>query len=100
MSIWIKTMDDFYSVVKIDKAMELLSDKFGITKADVMACNTWVELTFDDLDQVEFIMELEKEYNIAISDDIASKLYDSGFNQFKSMLLSISRAEKLDEIGI
>ena len=99
-SKWVRTTQDLYSIIKIDKALEILSEKFGLSKKDVLSCNTWLELGFDDLDQVEFIMELEKEYGIAISDDIVSDMYESGFSQFKGMLLSIQRSEKLNEIGI
>ena len=97
---WVKTIDDLYEIIKHDKMVELLSDKFGITEQEVLKCHSWDELAFDDLDQVEFIMELEKEYNLAISDEVADGLYRIGFSHFRGMLISKNRMIKLDEIGI
>ena len=57
------------------KVKEIIVDKLGVDDAEVkFDSNFFNDLGADSLDAVELIMEMEKEFNIAISDDVAEKM--------------------------
>jgi acyl carrier protein len=57
------------------KFIEILIDKLGVEKAEIRPdSNILDDLGADSLDSVELIMEIEKEFNLAIPDDDAQKL--------------------------
>jgi len=62
--------------------MKVVTDqliKLGINKRDVrLESNLTDDLNLDSLDTVELVMEMEKKYNIAISDAKAEKLKTVG----------------------
>ena len=59
---------------------------------------TWADNGWDDLDVVELIMELEKELNIVIPDDVAEAFIDGKSKPpaFKSYL----RNKKIEQLGL
>ena len=58
-----------------ERVKDLISDKLGVDLEEVVNDATLADgLGADSLDTVEIIMELEKEFNIVISDDVAEDL--------------------------
>ncbi len=63
-------MSDIQSRVKA-----IIVDKLGVDESEVAAEASFTnDLGADSLDTVEWIMEFEKEFNIAIPDDQAEKI--------------------------
>jgi acyl carrier protein len=56
------------------KIKDMLSNLLGISLSDIDANSTKGSLGMDSLDDVEFIMCLEEEFDIEISDDEAEKI--------------------------
>lgn len=53
-----------------EKISALISEQFGIDKADISLTTSFVEdMNADSLDVVEFIMALEEEFDIQINDE-------------------------------
>ncbi len=62
-----------------DKVKEIVADKLGVDAAKVTEKAAFVnDLGADSLDVVEFVMEVEKEFNITIPDEEAGKLVTVG----------------------
>ena len=62
-----------------DKVQEVIVDKLGVAKEKVVMDAKFVaDLGADSLDVVEFVMEVEKEFNITIPDDAAAKMQTVG----------------------
>ena len=62
-----------------DKVKEIVVDKLGVEKTKVTETAAFVsDLGADSLDVVEFVMEVEKEFNITIPDEEAGKLETVG----------------------
>jgi len=60
----------FFPIVK-----EIITGKLGVDESEIIAEASYVsDLGADSLDLVELIMEFEKEFNIAIPDDIAENI--------------------------
>jgi acyl carrier protein len=58
-----------------DKVQAIIVDKLGVAKEKVTNEAEFIaDLGADSLDVVEFIMEVEKEFNITIPDDAAAKM--------------------------
>ena len=58
-----------------EKVINIVSDKLGVAKEEVKLNSSFTnDLGADSLDTVELIMEFEKEFNIAIPDEIAEKI--------------------------
>ena len=56
------------------KVTAIIVDKLGVEEAEVTREASFTnDLGADSLDTVELIMEFEKEFNIAIADDVAEK---------------------------
>ncbi|MCL1891674.1 MAG: acyl carrier protein [Alphaproteobacteria bacterium] len=62
-----------------DKVQAIIVDKLGVAKEKVtMEAKFVADLGADSLDVVEFVMEVEKEFNITIPDDAAAKMQTVG----------------------
>ncbi|MBE9490867.1 MAG: acyl carrier protein [Bacteroidetes bacterium] len=58
-----------------EKVIEMAADLLGVEKHELTdEANFQMDLGADSLDQVELVMEIEKEFNIAISDNQAEKV--------------------------
>ncbi len=60
------------------RVKSIIVEKLGVNEADVTEEATFTDLGADSLDTVELVMEFEKEFNIAIPDDIAEKISTVG----------------------
>lgn len=61
------------------RVKQLIVDKLGVEEAEVTPEASFTnDLGADSLDTVELIMELEKEFDIAIPDDQAEKIQTVG----------------------
>lgn len=59
----------------IEVIQDILFEQYGIEKSKIKPESNFQEdLSFDSLDAVEFIMECEKRWNIAIPDDDSEKV--------------------------
>ena len=62
-----------------EKVKKIVAEKLGVPETKVTEESAFVnDLGADSLDVVEFVMEVEKEFNITIPDDEASKLEKVG----------------------
>ena len=62
-----------------EKVKKIVSEKLGVPEAKVTEEASFVnDLGADSLDVVEFIMEVEKEFDITIPDEEAAKLATVG----------------------
>ena len=62
-----------------EQVKKIVCDKLGVDESRVTETASFVnDLGADSLDVVEFVMEVEKEFNIAIPDDEATKLTTVG----------------------
>lgn len=62
-----------------EKVKSIVIDKLGVEPTDVaFEASFSNDLGADSLDQVELIMEFEKEFNISIPDEIAEKIVTVG----------------------
>ena len=63
----------------LEQVTKIIVDKLGVKPEDVTEDSTFVnDLGADSLDVVEFVMEVEKEFNITIPDEDAAKLEKVG----------------------
>ena len=63
----------------LEQVKKIIVDKLGVKPEDVTEDSTFVnDLGADSLDVVEFVMEVEKEFNITIPDEDAAKLEKVG----------------------
>lgn len=62
-----------------ESIIELIVDKLGLDEDEVtLTANFKNDLGCDSLDAVELIMEFEREFDVAVPDDVAEKLYTVG----------------------
>ena len=62
-----------------EKVKKIVADKLGVDEAKVTETAAFVnDLGADSLDVVEFVMEVEKEFDITIPDEEAAKLATVG----------------------
>lgn len=62
-----------------EKVINIVSEKLNVDSKKVVPTASFVnDLGADSLDVVEFVMEVEKEFNITIPDEEASKLITVG----------------------
>ncbi len=63
----------------LEKVKEIVHDKLGVEESKITEASSFVnDLGADSLDVVEFVMEVEKEFNITIPDEEATKLTTVG----------------------
>ena len=61
------------------KVVSIIVDKLGVEESEVTLTASFTnDLGADSLDTVELIMEFEKEFNIAITDDQAENIQNVG----------------------
>ena len=62
-----------------EKVKKIVKDKLNVDEAKITESASFVnDLGADSLDVVEFVMEVEKEFNITIPDEEATKLVTVG----------------------
>lgn len=62
-----------------EKVRKIVVEKLNVKEADVTEASSFAnDLGADSLDVVEFVMEVEKEFNITIPDDDAAKITTVG----------------------
>ena len=62
-----------------EKVKKIVADKLSVDEAKITEAAKFTDdLGADSLDVVEFVMEVEKEFNITIPDDEATKLLTVG----------------------
>lgn len=62
-----------------EQVKKIVADKLGVEEAKITEDAAFVnDLGADSLDVVEFVMEVEKEFNITIPDEDAAKLEKVG----------------------
>ena len=62
-----------------EQVKKIVADKLGVSEEKVTETAAFVnDLGADSLDVVEFVMEVEKEFDITIPDDAAAKLVTVG----------------------
>lgn len=62
-----------------EKVKKIVTEKLGVPEAEVTEEASFInDLGADSLDVVEFVMEVEKEFDITISDEDATKLATVG----------------------
>ncbi len=62
-----------------EQVKQIVCDKLGVDESRVTESASFVnDLGADSLDVVEFVMQVEKDFNIAIPDDEATKLTTVG----------------------
>lgn len=74
--------------------LNILREKFNIDRLDL----TFGEMGFDELDNIEFVMELEKRLNIVIPDDIIEHLTKESIRPID--FTQFDREEKLTILGL
>lgn len=73
------TTENNSATTTFDKVKKIVSEKLGVPEAKVEEKSAFVnDLGADSLDVVEFVMEVEKEFNITIPDEEATKLKTVG----------------------
>ena len=92
----IKDLSELYKIIQPDFFIKFLKEMcydntFGLT---------WYDLGMDELDFIEMIMEIEKEYDIVITDDMVGSIENMEFLEFYSNLTSIKRNNVLEKLGI
>ena len=86
-----------------DSILEKFSIKNGIKKPnDIKPDNsTWYSVGIDELDFIEMIMDIEKDFDIQIPDDLVDVIENTNFYEFyKAVSLAKIRQDKLNELGI
>jgi acyl carrier protein len=100
----IKNIDDLYLILDRVRVENILIKKFGTNINHILSSGGWD--IFDDLDKIEFIMEIEKEFNIHIDDFLADSITDFSFvsevklHDFLSNITSFKRNLNLEKLGI
>ena len=62
-----------------EKVKQIVAEKLGVDEAKITENSAFVnDLGADSLDVVEFVMDVEKEFNIDIPDDAAAQLLTVG----------------------
>ncbi len=68
-----------FKMTTFEKVKKIVCDKLGVDESKVTENAAFInDLGADSLDVVEFIMEVEKEFNITIPDDEAQALATVG----------------------
>lgn len=94
----INDINELYPILDRGRVENILIKKFGIGINDILTSGWNI---FDDLDQVEFIMEIEKEFNIYIDDFLADHITSNiKLDEFLSNITSFRRNLNLEKLGI
>ena len=96
----INDIEQLCKVVTFQGFNEILEQHDALEKA-LNGAQTWRDLDYDDLDFIETIMDMEKMFNIAIDDELASVMENMKFSDFYSKIdVRIIRNDKLEQLGI
>lgn len=92
--------NELYLVLDRNKVESILVEKFGRSISEIICGkNGWG--LFDDLDGIEFIMELEKSFDIMIDDLLAEYITSNvKLDDFLSNITITRRNLNLDKLGI
>jgi hypothetical protein len=76
----------------IDNNIDFLSQikNFGYSEGDFV----------DIMDIIQIILDIEKDYNIGVSDGVMNLLIDKEYSIIKSYFINEVRDKKLNELGI
>lgn len=96
----IRSIDELIEISDIDIVFDIIQDKMGVPSNDVINADRWMLIGFDDMDEVELIMEMEKRFDCYIDDEIANKIIEMSPRMFCQLLRSKKRDDKLNELGI
>lgn len=95
----INDINELYLILDRGRVENILIKKFGTGINDILSSGGWN--IFDDLDKVEFIMEIEKEFNIHIDDFLADHITSNlELHDFLSNITSFRRNLNLEKLGI
>lgn len=89
----IKDIKELYEIIQPDFLINQIENK-------ILVKINWKEIDLDTLDIIEIIMEIEKEYDIEISDNLLDEIESIGFHEIYLNLISVRRDTKLNELGI
>lgn len=89
-------LEDLLTVLTPKVFNDIIFYKMGIEYT--INDDSWEKLGFDDLDEVEFIMEIEKRCDCFIADEFADKMYREVSP--KTLYNLLMRNNNLDALGI
>ena len=95
----IKDLSELYKIIQPDFLIKLIKEMCYGNKFDLNSKN-WSDLGMDELDIIEMIMEIEKEYDIVITDDMLENIGNIGFLEFYYNLSAVKRNNVLEKLGI
>jgi acyl carrier protein len=77
-------------------------EKFSIKLDEITADNvSWGSTGMDDLDFIEMIMDIEKDFDIQIPDDLVDAIENTNFYEFyNNVSIARIRQDKLNKLGI
>jgi acyl carrier protein len=60
-----------------DRVMEIVAEQFGVERSTITPDTNFInDLSSDSLDLIELVMELEDEFDVAVTDEDAERLYN------------------------
>ena len=79
-----------------------MEDRFSIKIDEITADNvSWDSIGMDDLDFIEMIMDIEKDFDIQIPDDLVDTIENTNFYEFyNNVSIARIRQDKLNKLGI
>ncbi len=96
----VNSVEELCKVVTFQGFNEILEQHDALEKA-LNGAQTWRDLDYDDLDFIETIMDMEKMFNIAIDDELASVMENMKFSDFYQKIdVRKIRNDKLEQLGI
>ena len=96
----VNSVEELCKVVTFQGFNEILEKHDALEKA-LNGAQTWRDLDYDDLDFIETIMDMEKMFNIAIDDELASVMENMKFSDFYQKIdVRKIRNDKLEQLGI
>ena len=77
-------------------------EKFSIKLDEITADNvSWRSIGMDELDFIEMIMDIEKDFDIHIPDDLVDVIENTNFYEFyNNISIARIRQDKLNKLGI
>ncbi len=94
----IKDIKELYKIIQPHFLIEMIKDRYNGSEPFDLS-KSWNDIGLDQLDIIEIIMELEKEYSISIDDDLLDT-FDIGLFDLYSNLTSVKRDTILKELGV
>lgn len=92
----------FENIIELGRRPQNQQDSFSIKIDEITADNvSWSSIGMDDLDFIEMIMDIEKDFDIQISDDLVDAIENTNFYEFyNNVSIARIRQDKLNELGI